>query len=103
MFSRPKPMALPLHILERLPANLRREVGLPAPDSGAGEGGLSLGRSELDEALPDGGLMRGGVVELAISGCSALATSIALAACRAAQREGEERGGDVPWCAFIDP
>ncbi len=91
-------MALPLHILERLPANLRRTA-----EPGGAATGLALEQSELDQALPDGGLLRGGVVELAIAGGAALGTSIALAACSAAQKEGQSRGGDLPWCAFVDP
>jgi recombination protein RecA len=65
-------------------------------------GVLPIG-NELDAVLPDGGLLRGAVVELAVSGAMALATSIALGACRAAQEEGQQRGAGVPWCAFIDP
>lgn len=58
---------------------------------------------ELDGVLPNQGLPRGCVVELAVSGGVSLATSIALAACRAAQREASLCGGDVAWCAFVNP
>jgi recombination protein RecA len=64
--------------------------------------GLALGLGELDALLPDGGLPRGSVVELCVQGAAAGATRIALAACRAAQAEGRARGGDTPWCAFVD-
>jgi recombination protein RecA len=64
---------------------------------------LATGLEALDEVLPDGGLARGAVVELAVEGGAALATSIALAACRSAQREGLARGTEAPWCAFVDP
>lgn len=99
MFSTPV-MALPQHVLDRLPAALLRggAVALAAAPSS----GLSLQLGELDELLPDGGLLRGGVVELCVSGAAAGATRVALAACRAAQVEGRERGGDTPWCAFVD-
>ncbi|MBK7582133.1 MAG: recombinase A [Myxococcales bacterium] len=65
--------------------------------------GLALGIEELDACLPDRGLGRGAVVELSVSGALAGATRIALSACRAAQAEGRERGGDTAWCAFVDP
>lgn len=93
-------MALPQHVLDRLPAALLRggSLGLAEQPSS----GLSLGIGELDGLLPDGGLLRGGVVELSVSGAAAGATRIALAACRAAQAEGRERGGGTPWCAFVD-
>lgn len=100
MFSTPV-MALPQHVLDRLPAALLRDGRLVPAE--AREAGLSLGWSELDAVLPGGGLLRGGVVELCVTGAAAGATRIALAACRAAQAEGRERGGDTPWCAFVDP
>jgi len=83
--------------LARLPAGIRR-----GKDLNRAANGLPLGLPELDELLPDGGLPRGGVVELAAAG-SSLGTSIALSACRAAQAEGRACGGEAPWCAFIDP
>jgi len=43
------------------------------------------------------------VVELSVAGGAAAATSIALAACRAAQARSSERGGEAAWCAFVDP
>lgn len=92
-------MALPLKVLERLPAHLRGTVSTAE----SAPRGLALGLGELDRVLPDGGLLRGGVVELSVVGGAALATSIGLAACRAAQAEGRSRGGETPWCAFIDP
>lgn len=99
MFSTPA-MALPQHVLDRLPAALLRGGAL-APRE-LPQSGLSLGLLGLDELLPDGGLGRGSVVELCVKGAAAGATRIALAACRAAQAEGRERGGDTPWCAFVD-
>ena len=81
MFSTPV-MALPQHVLDRLPAALLRGGQLAPAESP--EIGLPLGLAELDALLPDGGLLRGGVVELCVSGAAAGATRIALAACRAA-------------------
>ncbi len=119
-------MALPAHVLERLPAELLRQtrIGLATESvssslslSGPGAGeeasevraalvdsgeGLPLALGELDAALPDGGLLRGGVVELSVHGASALGTTVALAACRAAQAEARQKGGEA-WCAFVDP
>jgi hypothetical protein len=57
---------------------------------------LPLGPA-LDEALPDGGLPRG-VIELAARGALGGATSVAIAAVRAAQ-ERDPRA----WCAWLDP
>jgi recombination protein RecA len=58
---------------------------------------LPLGWPELDDALPDGGLPRG-IVELAAPGKLGGATSVALAAVRAAQARSARA-----WCAWIDP
>jgi hypothetical protein len=67
---------------------------------------LSVHFGGLDEALPDGGLPRGAVVELASPYGLARATSIALAACAAAQAEAKLRGGEGTagaWCAWLEP
>lgn len=53
--------------------------------------------------MPDGGLVRGGVVELCAAGEGALGTSLGLAACAQAQAEARARGAHTPWCAFVDP
>jgi recombination protein RecA len=55
----------------------------------------------IDEALA-GGVLRGAVVELASRAGRARATSIAIGACVAAQREAE-RFGSTALCAWIDP
>jgi recombination protein RecA len=108
-------MALPAQLLEQISPELLRTFNAggalaqqPGPAASgqanlAGSHALPLGLEELDQALPDGGLLRGAVTELAVQGQASLATSISLAACRAAQQQGQERGGDMPWCAFIDP
>lgn len=99
-------MALPAHLLERLPAAALRQHGVHIGQT-SGEGpstaGFSLGVEALNRVLPDHGLPRGSVIELSIHGGSALGTSLGLAACRAAQQSALERGGSVPWCAFLDP
>ncbi|HKO50694.1 MAG TPA: hypothetical protein VJV79_23400, partial [Polyangiaceae bacterium] len=101
-------MALPAHLLERLPTASLREHGVHI-GSGAGQpvaaaqAAFSLGVEALNRVLPDHGLPRGAVIELSIHGGSALGTSLGLAACRAAQQAAVERGGSVPWCAFLDP
>lgn len=66
---------------------------------------LSLGAG-LARALPDGGLPRGAVVELASPGGLARTTSVALLACAAAQAEARGlglEGTSGAWCAWIDP
>src|SRR5262245_20840248 len=88
-------MALPAHILDRLPPALLRGSTVVA-ERGQRSRGLPLGNDALDAALPDSGLLRGGIVELAVAGTASVATSVALLACRAAQRENHERGGDTP-------
>lgn len=92
-------MALPAHLLEHLPAQIRR--GDPEHDVSSRV--LPLGVAELDALLPGGGLPRGAVVELSVSGGVALGTSIALAACRSASESAKTAGGEGPWCAFVDP
>src|SRR5450432_2127534 len=100
-------MALPAHLLERLPAASLRQHGVsigsalvgPTPENA----GFSLGVEALNRVLPDHGLPRGAVIELSIHGGSALGTSLGLAACRAAQQAAVERGVSMPWCAFLDP
>ncbi|MFT3769533.1 MAG: recombinase A [Minicystis sp.] len=103
-----------------------REPTIPSPPDSAPflrrMPGVTLGRSEglgndgprslplrfgtLDEVLPDGGLPRGAVVEIAAPYGLARATSIALAACASAQAEAKLRGGEGTagaWCAWIEP
>jgi hypothetical protein len=93
-------MALPQHVLDRLPPALLR--GGMLSSAGAPATGLALGLGELDALLPDGGLLRGGVTELSVAGAAAGATRLSLLACRAVQAEGRARGGGAPWCAFVD-
>jgi recombination protein RecA len=96
-------MALPAHLLERLsPALTQAGVHFARPATGPLPG-LSFGIAELDALLPDGGLVRGSVVELCAAGEGALGTSLGLAVCAQAQAEARARNGHTPWCAFIDP
>jgi hypothetical protein len=60
----------------------------------------------IDDALPDGGLPRGAVVEIASPRMLGRSTAIALRACAAFQAEARLRSGDATagaWCAFVDP
>jgi recombination protein RecA len=96
-------MALPAHLLEQLPAAFTQagvHFGRPAQEPSS-HCGLSFGIAELDALLPDGGLLRGSVVELCTAGEGALGTSLGLAAC--AQAQAEAGSSHTPWCAFIDP
>src|SRR5579885_2491411 len=98
-------MALPAAVLERLPPELLRpgNQGIQLGKRAApGLPPLSLGLAALDEALPDGGLPRGAVVELGIHG-AALGTTLALGACRSLQQAALALGASIPWCAFVDP
>ena len=99
-------MALPAHLIERLPQKLLKN-GLVRLSSTNGLAPSDLlGESEetaLSEQLCTGDLLQGGVVELSIAGGAALGTSLALHACRFAQQRSRELYGYVEWCAFIDP
>ena len=100
-------MALPAHLLERLPTAALRQQGVhigPAPGAGGSDANaaFSLGVEALNRVLPDHGLPRGAVIELSVHGGSALGTSLGLAACKAAQQAAVAQGGSVPWCAFLD-
>ena len=105
-------MARPADLLERLPdslgfgakSRLGGQVRLGAANvSTQLPAGLTLGWPELEAGLPDAGLARGHVVQLAALHPGALTTSIALKACAQAQQQGHAVGTDEPWCAFIDP
>jgi recombination protein RecA len=60
----------------------------------------------IDDVLPDGGLPRGAVVEIASPRMLGRSTAIALRACAAFQAEARLRSGGATsgaWCAFVDP
>jgi recombination protein RecA len=105
-------MARPADLLERLPESLSlgkktKFNGLlrlgAAPSATQLPAGLSLGWPELEACLPDAGLARGHVVQLAALHPGALATQLALRTCAEAQQQGRAFGTDELWCAFIDP
>lgn len=97
-------MALPAHVLERLsPALSQAGVRLARPANSPDLPGLRFGIAELDALLPDGGVLRGSVVELCATSEGALGTSLGLALCAQAQAEARSRGQRPPWCAFVDP
>ncbi len=91
-------MPLPERLRKQLEARLGPYLG--HQDAGST---LSLGNESLDSTLPDGGLPRGVVTELAIKGGAAWGTSLALASCRSAQQQALLQGGEEAWCAFVDP
>ena len=67
---------------------------------------LPLGLRSVDDALPEGGLSRGVVVELSAPQGLARATTLALALCASAQADARHRGSDDTqgaWCAWLDP
>src|SRR5262245_681183 len=95
-------MALPAHLADRFSPELVRALKsnrVQAPGELA-PNGFSLG--VLNSVLPDGGLLRGGVVELAL-GEGVPGTSLVLAACQDVQAHAERVGSPIPWCAFLDP
>ncbi len=96
-------MALPAHVLERLSPAFSEAGVRFAQQADKPANGLAFGIPELDGLLPDGGLVRGSVVELCAAGEGALGTSLGLAACAQAQVESRARGGNTAWCAFVDP
>lgn len=105
-------MARPADLLTRLPESQNRDKlarfgGLvrlgAAPAMTQLPPGLPLGWPELEACLPDAGLARGHVVQLAALHPGAMATEIALRACAVVQAQGRAFGTDELWCAFIDP
>jgi recombination protein RecA len=90
--------------------SLRKIAGLSTGRPGFTTGGpasptLALRLGDIDDALPDGGLPRGAVVEVASPYGLGKASSIALAACAAAQAAAKLRGGEgTPgaWCAWLE-
>lgn len=93
-------MALPAHLAERFSPALARALRSGSANGPTSERGFSMGA--LDAALPDAGLPRGAVVELAL-GEGVPGTSLVLAACHSVQQNAESLGASVPWCAFVDP
>lgn len=57
----------------------------------------------LDTLLPDGGLPRGAVTELAVTHGLGLATAVALQTLASAQDDARKRGGESALVAYLDP
>jgi hypothetical protein len=57
----------------------------------------------LSTVLPEGGFPRGSVVELMSPANLGHGVSVALAACAASQETSVRGGGEMAWCAFLDP
>jgi recombination protein RecA len=74
-------------------------VGAPLPRQGPA---LRVA-PPLASALPDEGFPRGGVVELASPANLGHGLGVALAACAASQEASVRDGGEMAWCAFLDP
>lgn len=89
------PVSSPLSLPPALWAHVSAAEDLLARTLLAGDV-LALGWPSFDAVLPHGGLPRG-VIELSAPGMLACATTIALQAIAAAQRDPEA------WCAWIDP
>lgn len=97
-------MAHPADLLESLSASLSGQARLGYANRTNGlPSGLGLGWPELEACLPDKGLARGHVVQLAALHPGALTTTLALKACAGAQQQGHALGTEVPWCAYLDP
>jgi recombination protein RecA len=99
-------MALPAALADISLALVKAGVSLGgAPGTGRREAeSLPFGLPAVDQALPDGGILRGGVVELMVPGASGLGTALSLAAVRSVQTLGKQAGlsESTPWCAFVD-
>lgn len=91
-------MALPAHLLDRLPLELRKNSLLRTADSleRAPEARFPL------DALLGELLGQGGIVELAQKGGRALGTSLALRACAEAQKESLAFSREPSLCGFVD-
>src|SRR3954470_4870660 len=57
----------------------------------------------LSTVLPEGGFPQGSVVELTSPGNLGHGVSIALSACASSQEASVQSGGEMAWCAFLDP
>jgi len=69
------------------------------------DGGVTTLPEAVSAVLPDGGLLRGGVVEIASARGLGKATSLAMAACASAQAEARLRGNlatQGAWCGWVD-
>lgn len=104
-------MTLPAHLLEQIPAELRKSGMLRLSDhSHALTTGAAFDLSPHVETeqhwksqLLEGQFQRGAVIELSCEGGAALGTSVALRACQYAQQQARALRGENAWCAFVDP
>lgn len=89
------------------PSILRLGVGERGGRGATVEASRAERAAAVDDALPDGGLPRGAVVELSAPRGLGGVTSLALTACAAAQREARFRAGNErtlgAMCGFVDP
>jgi len=91
-------VALPQALAHLSPHLLRAGVGEEA--AGPEFPALPFGIEALDQALPDHGLLRGGVVELSVLAPGGLSTTLALAAIKSFQRSHvASLSSQAPWCA----
>jgi len=95
-------MALPAHLAARFSPALARALRVGGNPSEGARGGFGFGIAELDEALPDRGLQRGGVIELSLAE-GAPGTALSLGLVHHLQSERERAGQTVPWTTFLDP
>jgi len=108
-------MSLPAHVLERIPAELKKSGMLRLSDRSLalttgrelaeGQGGDERERSlePFEQRLQRGELTLGGVTEICVEGGAAFGTSVALRACEFAQEKARRLYGESTWCAFVDP
>ncbi len=96
-------MGLPANSKPGLSPELLRILGPTRPSNREEAGRVPSGWAPLDGILPDGGFVRGTLSEISTSPSLGRATSIALRVCASAQREGQLRGGEPAWCAWLDP
>lgn len=95
-------MALPAHVLDRLPSALRKNALLRSADSLALSDSTEA-RACWSRALLHGAFPRGGVVELCLQGGFSFGTTLALTACARVQEEGRKLTGTAQLCGFLDP
>jgi hypothetical protein len=108
-------MSLPAELLQLFPQGLLRKAGSGELESGGERDRdidfarvLPLQLPEFASLLPDGGLPRGAITELCVTGAAAGATRLALQACGAAQHQSLHKAahlsaGGSAWCAWVDP
>lgn len=109
-------MALPAHVLDRLPTRLRQNGLLTTGDQllasralgrGPSAAASPEGRSQESDPWADlllsGQWPEGVVSELALGGGWAGGTSLALNACRQVQETGVQFSREPAFCAFVDP